>query len=55
MQSRNLIITKDIYSGNDVFDLDMFISLDQKNTHPSLKHYNIYLIGKNLTIPDTDL
>ncbi|CAD8085898.1 unnamed protein product [Paramecium primaurelia] len=55
MQSRNLTITKDIYSGNDVVDLDMFISFDQKNTHPNIKHYNIYLIGKNLTIPDSDL
>ncbi|CAD8100359.1 unnamed protein product [Paramecium primaurelia] len=55
MESRNLTITKDIYSGNDVSDLDMFISFDQKNTHPNIKHFDIYLIGKNLTIPDSDL
>ncbi|CAD8109257.1 unnamed protein product [Paramecium sonneborni] len=55
MQSRNLTITKDIYSGNDVFDLDLFISFDQKNTRPNIKHYNIYLINKNLTIPDSEL
>ncbi|CAD8208192.1 unnamed protein product [Paramecium octaurelia] len=55
MESRNITITKDIYSGNDVVDLDMYISFDQKNTHPNLKNHNVYLTGKNLTIPESDL
>ncbi|CAD8116606.1 unnamed protein product [Paramecium sonneborni] len=55
MQSRNLTIIKDIYSGNDIGDLELFISFDQKNTHPNIKNFNIYLNGKNITIPDSDL
>lgn len=55
MSARDLIITKDVYSNNDVTDLDLYISLTDSNTHPNLQKSNYALAGKNLTIPEDEL
>lgn len=36
MSARDLMITKDVYSKNDVTDLDLYISLTDSNMHPNI-------------------
>ena len=55
MSTRDLMITKDVYSKHDVTDLDLYVSLSDSNTHPNMHFSNYVLAGKNLTIPEEEL
>lgn len=53
--SKPLVITKDLYSKNNVQALAMYLSVNESNPHPTASNANLVIYGKTATISQFDM